>query len=211
MASSYVHPVARFHAPRFKFRPKMAVAPRVTVRRPGEGVTAIRTAGVEGPTIAPPTAPLHHSTTPRLHTPPVEPPLRAPALIREAIDTALDSVELLERQARDVSRRFRRGALGDANLGLAHLVQSTQTLLRLADMTAGASGTDIESLCDARGLTAPEDTDAAVSRLIREQLAEDWPALAEVLDHPFLGALAGWRLVFEALDGPSTGPYGTAA
>ena len=62
--------------------------------------------------------------------------------MQEAVDTALDSLEILERQARDVARRFRRQTLADANQGLTYLVQSTQTLLRLADMAAAASGHD---------------------------------------------------------------------
>lgn len=192
MATSYVHPIARFQPERAKFKRKSAVSLRAAVGRAERAVTADRTSGVGIPTIAP---------APEL-------PVPTMALIREAVETALDSLDRLESQARDVARRFRRGALGEAQLGLTELVQSTQTLLRLADMTAAATGTDIDALCDAHGFSTPVDTNAAVSSLIREQLAQDWHALATVIDRPFLAALAGWRRVFETLH---PGPHGTAA
>ena len=50
-----------------------------------------------------------------------------------------------------------------------------------------------------------------MSNLIREQLAEDWLAVAIVLEQRFLAALAGWRSVFETLGGTAPNPYGTAA
>lgn len=194
MASSYVHPIARLHAPRAKFRPKIAIASPPVARRAGDAVTDGRPTGVGAPTIEAP----------------VEPSLPIEALVQEAVATALDSLGALEHQARDVARRFRRLNVAEAQAGLTQLVQSTQTLLRLAEMTATATGTDLEALCDAEGLTAPAETHAAVSSLIREQMAGDWRAVAGVLDRPFLSALGAWRRVFEVL-GPDPGPYGTAA
>jgi hypothetical protein len=196
MATSYVHPVARFQMSRMKFRPKLAVASKTTRRDVDQGRSADRTTGVG-------------ISTTSIEEGGALPPR---ALVQEAIDTALDSVGILERQARDVARRFRRhAALAEANLGLSYLVQSTQTLLRLADMTATASGRSLEELCDEHRITAPADTNAAVSSLIREQLAEDWSAVATVLEQRFLSALAGWRTVFEALGGTTPDPYGSAA
>jgi hypothetical protein len=170
----------------------MGSAARTSGRETASVVTAVRTDGVDRPTI----------------DPSAEPTLSTTALVREAIDTALDSLDSLERQARDVARRFRRLSLDEGHLGLTHLVQSTQILLKLADMTAVATGVDLERVCEARGITALSDTNTAVGHLIRQQMAEDWSAVASVLDHAFLRALGGWRLVFEALGGPT---YGTAA
>lgn len=194
MATSYVHPVARFQSNRLKFRPKLAIAPKHARRAAGVEPSADRTTGVDIPTTA-----ADDALPPR-------------AVVQEAIDTALDSVGILERQARDVARRFRRqAAIVEANLGLTYLVQSTQTLLRLADMTARASGTSLDDLCDTHRITAPADTSAAVASLIREQLAEDWSAVAIVLEQRFLSALAGWRTVFETLGGSTPDPFGSAA
>lgn len=195
MATSYVHPVTPFPGNRVKFRPKLVVRPQTDSGRPDGRPTADRPAGVGTPAANPVES--------------AEAPSRA--LVLEAVETALDSLETLERQARDVARRFRRQTLADANLGLSYLVQSTQTLLRLADMTANASGTTLDALCERHGITAPADTNLAVTHLIREQLAEDWTALAIVLEQRFLGALAGWRTVFETLGGAAPDPFGTAA
>jgi len=127
------------------------------------------------------------------------------------VDPSLESLDTLEHQVRDVARRFRRGARGEAQLGLAHVMQSTQTLLKLAAMASGASGVDLDELCQRNDLHAEAQTQLAVSELIRQQLAEDWTALAAVLDRPFAAALDGWRRVFIALGGTPTGPYGHAA
>jgi hypothetical protein len=137
-------------------------------------------------------------------------PLPTAALLREAIDTALDSLDALELQARDTARRFRRRAVDEAQHGLAQLVESTQTLLTLAAMTAGASGTDIETLCAEHDIAAERATHAALSAMIGRQLEHDWYGLAGVIEQPFTAALRAWRAVFQALDG-ATGPCGTAA
>lgn len=194
MATSYVHPIARFPVSRVKMGQKLAIHPKVAKERPVDQPTVNRTSGVGKPADEA-AAPAGDEA----------------AIVHQAVDTALDSLEILERQARDVARRFRRQTLADANVGLTYLVQSTQTLLRLADMTASASGTNLKALCEKHHITAPADTDAAVSNLIREQLAEDWAAVAIVLEQRFLSALAGWKCVFETLGGRTPDPFGTAA
>jgi hypothetical protein len=146
----------------------------------------------------------------RSETPMSDQPLPTPALVREAIDTALDSLDALEQQARDTARRFRRLAVDEAQQDLAQMVESTQTLLKLAVMTAGASGTDIETVCADHDIAAERDTQEALSALIGHQLAGDWHGLAGAIEQSFTAALGGWRAVFLALAGP-TDPYGHAA
>lgn len=163
-------------------------------------MTAGRRKGVGGPTV--PSEPADG---------PAEQPVSMAALVKEALDTALESLDTLEHQTRDVARRFRRGARTEAQLGLTQLMQSTQTLLKLAAMAAGASGVDLEELCQRSDLHAEAQTQTAVTELIRQQLAEDWAALATALDRPFTAALDAWRRVFIALGGTPTGPYGHAA
>lgn len=177
-----------------KIRPisrSLTIRPLAAARRT---VTVSRLDGVGRPTIEPD----------------AQAPLPAEALLREAVDTALDSLDLLEHQARDIARRFRRQALDEAHLGLSQLVHSTQTLLRLAAMTAGAAGTDIETLCASHGITAEAQTQTTLSSLIGRQLEHDWHGLAGVIDHSFVAALASWRAVFEVLGG-TPGPCGHAA
>ena len=177
-----------------KMRPFPRRAPERARSADRVGLTAARTSGVGTPTPADDTGNLPTA-----------------ALVREAVDTALVSLESLEHQARDVARRFRRRALDDAQLGLSHLVQSTQTLLRLAAMAADASGTDLETLCESHGIPAASRTNDAVSDLIRGQMAGDWHGMAAVIEKPYVAALAAWRAVFQLIGGPSGGPYGHAA
>lgn len=200
MAVTHVRSTARTHAFRPKIRPVSGLSLRQAPARPAVVVTADRRMGVGGPTVAP-----------EPNVPHAEEPVPTAALVKEALDTALESLDTLEHQTRDVARRFRRGARAEAQLGLTQLMQSTQTLLKLAAMAAGASGVDLEALCQRDDLHAEAQTQLAVGELIRQQLAEDWAALATALDRPFTAALEGWRRVFIALGGTPTGPYGHAA
>jgi hypothetical protein len=51
-----------------------------------------------------------------------------------------------------------------------------------------------------------------VVALIRQQLLQDWDALADTLDREFTDALAAWRTVFDSLViPPDRGPLGDAA
>ena len=53
-------------------------------------------------------------------------------LVIDAVTTALTSVDVLERHARDVAAGFRQSDVRPARQGLTELVQTTQTMLRLA-------------------------------------------------------------------------------
>ena len=181
----------------FQIRPVSGPAPRVTDFRPdGVGRPTIDSRQAARPLLLP--------------TVVSDGPLPTSALVREAVDTALDSLTALDAQARDVARRFRRQSLDEAQAGLADLVQSTQTLLKLAAMTAEATGTDIESLCAACELDAEARTHTTLTMLIGRQLERDWQGLAGVIDTGLIGVLAAWRLVFEILGEPA-GSGGRAA
>ena len=198
MAVTHVRSTARSHPFRPKIGPVSGLALRSTRVRSDVGMTADRRTGVGAPTI-------------EAEPPSVRTVIPTAALVQEALDTALESLDTLEHQTRDVARRFRRGARAEAQLGLTHLMQSTQTLLKLAAMAAGASGVDLDELCHRQDLHAQAQTQQAVGELIHQQLAQDWSALAAALDQSFAAALQGWRSVFIALGGTPTGPYGHAA
>jgi hypothetical protein len=177
------------------------VAPSLVGR---SGMTASRPAGVGRPTASPdPSAP------PDGGDPPSSDPLPLPQLVQEAVDTALDSIGMLEAQARDAARRFRRGPLDDAQRRLAALVESTRTLIELAVMAAESSGTSLEALGTACGEQPEQQTQTALLRMIDRQIEGDWHGLAGALEGSYVAALGAWRRIFEALDGPD--PMGTAA
>lgn len=182
----------------------LSIRPGAAVRR---DVTGNRPDGVGEPT----TWSAHQTADTRQEAPIEMPaPLPTDALVREAVDTALDSLAALDSQARDTARRFRRQAVDEAQHELAQLVQSTQTLLKLAAMTADASGTTIDVVCETHGIDAEPRTQAALSQMIGRQLEHDWHGLARVIEQSFVGALNAWRDVFEAMS-TSPGPCGTAA
>jgi hypothetical protein len=168
----------------------LSSAGRLTAGRAAVALPTHRTGGVEAPTGQP------CGTA----GPPVE----------EAVALALDTLDQLQRRAREVAEGFRWNHVSDANRGLGELVQSTQTLLRLAMAAAKATGEDIEALCACDGIRVDEDTRTAVDRLIAHQFAEDWLAVADTIDEDFAPALAQWRLVFEAI-GSSPDDHGGRA
>ncbi len=176
---------------RGKTRPILTTALARARRRGAATVTADRTKGVERPTQVD----------------------AGTLLIAEAVATALESLTVLERHTGEVADAFRWNRLGDAQRGLAEIVQSTQSLLQLAAMVAQATGVDFGTLCGPEGLRAKDDTSEALDLIIEQQLADDWAALSDTLDQDFISLLTQWRLVFETLGGlpPQGGPGGRAA
>jgi hypothetical protein len=195
MAPSGAGPGTRAGTTRAKLRPFPLTAVR---RAPGRGavaLTAARTKGVGRPTNAAPPAPANQT------------------VLDDAIATAFDCIELLERHTQEVADAFRWEHIDEARQGLTELVQSTQMLLRLAAVTAQASGVHLAEIPGRHGARVDESTHAAVELIIEQQLAGDWAALAETLDDDFTAALMAWRQVFEALARvpPDGDPPGRAA
>jgi hypothetical protein len=133
------------------------------------------------------------------------------ALVGQAVDVALESLDRLERQAHDVARALRSSGRGDARQQLAELMMDTQRLVKLASVSADASGLDLERLCESHGLSAEARTNAAISEIIWHQLSGDIDAIATTLDRSFAAALEAWRRVFAALSDAPPDPFGHAA
>jgi hypothetical protein len=98
-----------------------------------------------------------------------------------------------------VADAFRWRHIDQARVGLADLVESTQTLLKLAVIAAQVAGTDVITLCRATDRHADEETQAAADKIISAQLTRDWAALACAIDSDLTGALDLWRGVFERI------------
>jgi hypothetical protein len=186
-------PTARSGATRAKTRPIPLGGARHRRRPQRLSVTAARTKGVERPTTQAPDGP--------------------EVLVAEAIATALDSLDVLERHTQEVADAFRWERVAEARQGLVDLVQSTQTLLKVAAIAAQTAGARLEALFGRNGSRPDEDTLAVVDLIIEQQIAGDWAALAETLDHDFTAALGQWRQVFETIGqtAPDDEPPGRAA
>jgi hypothetical protein len=134
-----------------------------------------------------------------------------PPPVDDAIAIALETLELLQRRAHEVANGFRWNRVAEANRGLTEIVQSTGTLLRLALAAASATSANLDDLCSGTGARIDELTCLALDRLIAQQFASDWQALADTLDNDFSPALGEWRYVFEALRSPDDDDHGGQA
>lgn len=195
MSPSHLGHGARFGGFRHRFRPILSAGAPVSPRRAVVALPTHRTGGVGTPS--------DHPVQPAATG--VQPP------VEEAVHLALETLDLLQRRAREVAEGFRWNHVQEANSALGELVQSTQMLLRLALATANATGADLASLCAADGGRIDEDTRTAVDELIAHQFAGDWLAVADTIDQNFTPALAHWRVVFEALGGSDDDDGGRAA
>jgi hypothetical protein len=143
----------------------------------------------------------------------VRPEDSRPGPVASAVRDGIDGLSALERHAQEVADGFRWNQIRDASRGLVQLVQGTQTMLRLADATARASGTRLTEVLSADELRADSETHVVVQRLLECQETGDWPALADTLDQDFVSTLGLWRVVFETLgrSGPASETGGSAA
>ena len=166
--------------------------------QPKRNLTARRPGGVGQPAATTLRGPVARSTA---------------ALLSEAIDFALESLNRLERQAGEVARRIRTSARAghDAGEGLRDLMHSTQTVMKLASLSANFAGIDLEALCVANGVNPEAETTAAMNELVWHQMSEDRFAVAATLERSFATALEAWRQLFVALGPSPAGPSGFAA
>ena len=112
MSTSHAGHVARFGAFRHRIRPILSTAAQLSPRRAVLAVPTHRTGGVGAPSdggSGPATA---------TELPPVE----------AAVTMALDTLDQLQRRAREVAEGFRWNHVQEATSGLGELVQSPQLL-----------------------------------------------------------------------------------
>ena len=163
-------------------------------------LTAPRRPGVGSPTNPERQGAQYASPDPSIH-----------ALLERAIDAALESLNRLERQSRDVARWFRTSAYAEARDGLRDLIAGTERITMLAAASVDASGTDLTTFCEARGLPVERETASLMNELLRHQRADDRLALAITLERRFVAAIENWRQLFFALAESPTDPSGNAA
>ena len=184
----------RFGSPR-NIRPFSASSGILATGRGVVSVTAGRTGGVGRPT----------SGQALLST------ASGPQMVGEAVRTALQSIEVLNRHAADIAEAFRGDDPAGARRGLRDLLHGTDTLVQLAALSAQVLGVDLRSLRGADGLKAESETREVVDQLMAQLLAQDWTAVARTLDEDFITALGSWRGVIDAISAAPTSVPGPAA
>lgn len=133
------------------------------------------------------------------------------ALVEQAVDTALETLTRLDRQARRIARGWRARENGEARDGLRDLIAATRTLSTLASAAAKARGLDLAGLCDKQGVAPESATAALLDDLLRHERAGDGRVLAGTLEHHFIDVLDLWRQVLAEIGGGRLGPSGDAA
>jgi hypothetical protein len=132
-------------------------------------------------------------------------------MVGEAVRTALQSIEVLNRHAADVAEAFRGEDAAGARRALRDLLHGTDTLVQLAALSAQVLGVDLCSLPGADGLKAEAETREVVDQLMAQLLAQDWIGVARTLDEEFIAALGCWRGVIDAISAAPSSFPGPAA
>jgi hypothetical protein len=125
-------------------------------------------------------------------------------LFREALDGAVDLSLAIRRDAVTILASLRAGDLAAAGPRYAACIESLGTFFQLAGAVFNAIGTGVFPLAvrpgGARELPTPPDaTSGILQRLLRTQKANDWNAVADILEKEILPNIDGWSAFFKAL------------
>jgi hypothetical protein len=132
-------------------------------------------------------------------------------MVGEAVRTALQSIEVLNRHAADIADAFRGNDPAGARRALRDLLHGTDTLVQLVALSAQVMGLDLTALHGGDGLKAESETREVVDQLMAQLLAQDWTAVARTLDQDFIAALGHWRAVIDVIGAAPSSFPGPAA
>ena len=125
-------------------------------------------------------------------------------LFREALDGAVNLSLAIRRDAVTILASLRAGDLAAAGPRYAACIESLGAFFQLAGAVFNAIGTGVFPLAvrpgSARELPTPPDaTSEILQRLLRTQRANDWNAVADILEKEILPNIDGWSAFFKAL------------
>ena len=126
------------------------------------------------------------------------------ALLREALDGAVDLSLAIRRDTVTILSSLRAGDLAAAGPRYAACIESLGTFFQLAGAVFNAIGTGVFHLAVRPGSagelpTPPLATAGILQRLLRTQKANDWNAVADILEKEILPNIDGWSDFFKAL------------
>ena len=126
------------------------------------------------------------------------------ALLREALDGAVDLSLAIRRDTVTILSSLRAGDLAAAGPRYATCIESLGTFFQLAGAVFNAIGTGVCHLAVRPGSagelpTPPLATAGILQRLLRTQKANDWNAVADILEKEILPNIDGWSDFFKAL------------
>lgn len=126
------------------------------------------------------------------------------ALFREALDGAVDLSLAIRRDTVTILSSLRAGDLAAAGPRYATCIESLGTFFQLAGAVFNAIGNGVFHLAVRPGSggelpTPPFATAGILRRLLRTQKANDWDAVADILEMEILPNIDGWSDFFQAL------------
>ena len=125
-------------------------------------------------------------------------------LFREALDGAVDLSLAIRRDAVTILASLRAGDLAAAGPRYAACIESLGTFFQLAGAVFNAIETGVFPLAVRPGSAGelpspPSATAGILQRLLRTQKANDWNAVADILEKEILPNIDGWSAFFKAL------------
>jgi hypothetical protein len=125
-------------------------------------------------------------------------------LFREALEGAVDLSLAIRRDTVTILSSLRAGDVAAAGPRSAACIESLGTFFQLAGAVFNAIGTGVFPLAvrsaSAVELPTPPDSTAGIlQRLLRTQKANDWNAVADILEKEILPNIDGWSDFFKAL------------
>jgi hypothetical protein len=164
-------------------------------------VTAVRFEGVDQPSFREPdllTWVLEPGTPIDVDT------CRADALVKEAVETALDGLAPLAKAAQRTADAFRSHDLADAHSRLGVVVVTLQTLTKLTAAVSQAGLTPRTVRSDDDSAPLLERLGQSLESLITAAMNEDWTSVADVLEYEIADLLPSWQAVLRALGNPES-------
>ncbi|RJP20262.1 MAG: hypothetical protein C4529_09825 [Deltaproteobacteria bacterium] len=129
------------------------------------------------------------------------------ALLREALDGALDLSAAIRRDAKEVSSSLRSGDVPSAKSLYVSCIESLGTFFQLAGavfngVRSGAFPLPVAADGEKEELPGPPGSTAVIlQRLLAAQKEEDWRRMADLLDREVTPNLEEWSAFFSAMRG----------
>jgi len=124
------------------------------------------------------------------------------SLLRETVRVAEEGLTVLAGGSRRVAEAFRGTNVEDANRQLIGFLGAVGHLTTLTGAIGQAGGIDLSTLTcgSSTAAKAIDRVASTLGALASCQQAQNWPAVADGLEHDLAPALAGWRDVLDAID-----------
>jgi len=132
------------------------------------------------------------------------------ALLREALDGAVDLSLAIRRDAATFLSSLRAGDITEAAPRYAACIESLGTFFQLAGAVFNGIGAGVFPLAVRPGSAGelpspPVSTAGILQRLLEAQKKEEWQVVAEILEREIVPNIEGWSAFFKAMKGIGAG------